>query len=94
MESDLFQQVVFCTSGLASRLFDCSWVAGEQPGRGCPGGGRLALTWLAVPHGVGLGLQLAVMTLHALLAAYLMDRLLLSCFLEPPLWKGSFSQCH
>lgn len=29
------------------------------------------------------GLQLAVMTLHALLAPYLMDQLLLSCFLEP-----------
>lgn len=68
----------------------------QESGQG--GGAQAGGAWLgraSLCHMVwAWGLQLAVMTLHALLAAYLMDWLLLSCFLEPPLWKGSFSQCH
>ena len=58
----------------------CRRAAGE----GAPGQGRLARTWPTSPRGVGPGLQLAVMTPHALLAPCVMD--LSSC---PLSWSPS-----
>lgn len=92
MESDLFQQVVFCTSDLPL-VYSISAELQESAREGCPGGGATGRGSLC--HMVwAWGCSLAVRPSTLFLAAYLMDWLLLSCFLEPWLWKGLFPQCH